>query len=1148
VRSLEALLSHLNDLDIRVRVDAGRLHVNAPRGALTPELQTELAERKLELLAFVEEAGRVSGPGHAPIPRAPREGVLPLSFAQERLWFFDQLEPGIPAYHIPMALRLTGALDVSALERSLSEIVRRHEPLRTAFPVLKGKPVQDIAPAVEARLPVVDLGSVPLDDREAHARRLTSEEARRPFDLARGPLVRATLFLLEEEVHILLLTMHHIVSDAWSMGIFFRELVALYGAYSAGKPSPLRDLPIQYADFAVWQREWLQGEVLDAHLSYWKEQLAGAPALLELPTDRPRPPEQGFGGAWESAQLPEWLSESLRALSRQEGATLFMTLLAAFQVLLSRYSRQDDIVVGTPIANRNRFEIEDLIGFFVNTLVLRSDLSGNPTFRELLRRVREVCLEAYEHQDLPFERLVQELRPERNLSYSPVFQVMFAVQNAPRRRLELPNLRVTWVGVEGGTAKFDLALSVVEGKQGLGAAFEYKRDLFDRATIGRMLGHYRTLLEGIVEDPDRRISLLPLLTEEERREMLVTWNDTRRDYPRDVCVHELVEAQAERTPDAIAVVFGDRRLTYCELNARANQLAHYLGRRGVGPEVRVGLCVERSLEMVVGHLGILKAGGAFVPLAPTQPRGRLSFMLDDTRAPVLLIQEHLVEDLSPHGVDVVCLDTDWTKIEEESREDPVNVTMPENLAYVTYTSGSTGRPKGVQIHHRGLCNLLLSSIQSFGVGDTSRLAQINHFGFDGVTWECFMALTSGAALYLGSEDDMMAGRRLSDWLRRTAIDTAVVIPSVLNTISDEEYPALHTLVTGAETVSREVAARWSPERRFFNTYGPTEVSISATVLESSDTSRRPPIGRPIANTECYALDWDLQPVPVGVPGELYIGGAGLARGYLNSPGLTAERFIPHPFAKEAGGRLYRTGDLCRYLPDGNIDFLGRLDHQVKVRGLRIELGEIETVLAAHPAVRQAVALVRGEHASGTSVPVADRRLVAYIVPASETLPGVTELRRHLREELPQYMVPSRFVMLPSIPLTSSGKFDRQALPPPDETRPDLEEGFVAPRTRLESAIARVWREALGVDQVGVYDNFFDLGGHSLMAVQVIYRLEAELGIQFGPRDLIFQTLGQLASSAEMRMHPSQPSQPIGFLQKVWRAIRTASSPGSLHRE
>jgi amino acid adenylation domain-containing protein len=920
--------------------------------------------------------------------------------------------------------------------------------------------------------------------------------------------------------------MHHIVSDGWSMGVFLRELVVLYEAFYKGHPSPLEELPIQYADFAMWQREWLEEEELETQLAYWEGQLAGVP-VLELPTDRPRPAAPSHQGAQQSLLLPKEFSESLKALSRQEKVTLFMTLLAAFEVLLYRYTGQEDIAVGTPIANRTRTEIEELIGFFVNTLALRTDLSGDPTFRELVARVREVTLEAYAHQDLPFEKLVEELRPERNLSHPPLFQVGFGLQDAAGEGVAVGEVAVEPVEVDKGTAKFDLTLSMVEGAEGLRGTVEYSTDLFDAGTMARMLGHYRTLLEGIVANPNRRLSELPLLTEAERHRMLVEWNDTAVAYSEDSCIHELFEAQVARTPETVAVVFEGQQLTYRELNGRASQLARYLRALGVGPEVLVGICVERSLEIAVGILGILKAGGAYVPLDPMYPRERLAFMLDDTRTPVVLTQERLLERLPQHEAEAVCLDRDWNAIAQHDDATPPVEATAENLAYVIYTSGSTGAPKGVQIAHRGLCNEIESVIRTFRPQQGDRVLHSVSFSFDAATSHMLMTLCSGATLYVASEDSRLDSAGLAQMLREHGITHVSLPASVLAALPYEELPALETISVGAEACSAELVARWAPGRRFFNAYGPTEATIVATVVECTDGDRKPPIGRPIANTQVYILDHHMQPLPIGVPGELHIGGAGLARGYLNSPELTKEKFIPNPFSDESGARLYKTGDLARWLPDGNIEFLGRLDHQVKVRGFRIELGEIEGALRGYPAVQEDVVLAREDKPG-------DRRLVAYVVPDRESSLTVSKLRRFLWKKLPGYMVPSAFVFLDALPLTPNGKVDRRALPAPDATRPDLEEVFVAPRTPIEELVTGVWAEALELEQVGIHDNFFDLGGHSLLATSVVSQLRDLFRVELPLRSLFeAPTVAEVSQVIVTReTKPGQAEKIARILKKV----------------
>ncbi|WP_437667767.1 amino acid adenylation domain-containing protein [Sorangium sp. So ce1182] len=1027
-----------------------------------------------------------------PLVPVPREGALPLSFAQQRLWFLDRLEPDSAFYNVPAVVRLSGRLDVGALARSLQEVVRRHEALRTVFPTtIEGQAHQAIATDLELTFPVVEL-------QEPEVGRRAEEEAQKPFDLAKGPLLRTTLLRLGEQEHVLLLTLHHIVSDGWSLGVLVRELGALYEAFSNGVASPLPELPIQYADYAVWQRAWLSGEVLEAQLAYWKKQLSGAPSALELPTDRPRPAVRTSRGAALPVTLPRELSTALAALSRREGVTLFMTLLAAFQVLLHRYTGQDDIVVGSPIAGRTQPQTEELIGFFVNTLVLRTDLSRQPTVRELLGRVREVTLGAYAHQEVPFEKLVEELSPARDLSRTPLFQVMFVLQNAPMPALVLGDVKLAAVETEQTTAKFELTLALQETEEGLRGALEYNTDLFDAATIERMAGHYRTLLEGLAAEPSRRVSELPLLTEAERQKLLVTWNATEAEYPRDTCIHALFEAQVERTPDAVALVYEGQKLTYRELDARANQLGRHLQRLGVGPDVLVGLCVERSLEMVVGLLGILKAGGAYVPLDPTYPAERLSFMLEDTGVPVLITQRRLLATLSEHlahgplesgprsRARVVCLDADPDLLAAQGDDPPEALATPGSLAYVIYTSGSTGQPKGVLLEHRGACNLAKAHLPLFPVGPGTRVLQFASLSFDGSTWEIVMALSAGATLYLAPREAILPGRPLLDMLQNERIELVAMPPSVLAALPAEALPDLRTVIVAGEPCPAELVARWAPGRRFINGYGPTETTVCATAAVCRDGSQKPPIGRPIANAKIYLLDQHQQPVPVGVPGEIYIGGAGLARGYLNRPELTAERFIRDPFGAEPGARLYRSGDLGRWLPDGNVEHLGRIDQQVKLRGYRVELGEIESVLLQHPAVREAVVVAR-EDAPG------DKRLVAYLVAREAPLPGVSELRSYARSKLPEYMVPAALVELRALPLSPNGKVDHKALPAPDLTRTEKASTFVAPRTPAEEALVAIWEDLLQTQPIGIQDDFFTLGGHSLLAVRLMAAIESRFG-------------------------------------------------------
>ena len=1049
-----------------------------------------------------------------PILPVPRDGDLPLSFAQERLWFLDQYEPGTTVYNIPSALRLRGSFNIGALEQSLNEIIRRHESLRTTFSMIDGEAVQVIAPSLGVSVPVIDLRDHP-EEREEEARELAREEACQPFDLARGPLFRSQLLRLGEDDHVLLLTMHHIVSDGWSMGVLHRELSMLYRAFVNGQPSPLEDLPIQYADFAVWQREWLQGEVLDRQLSYWKTQLEGIPAVLNLPMDHPRPGVQSYRGGRQSIELSRELAQELKQLSRKEGVTLFMTLLAAFQTLLYRYTGQEDIVVGSPIANRNRSEIEGLIGFFVNTLALRTKFDGDPTFKELLARVRQTTLGAYENQDLPFEKLVEGLKPERNLSYSPLFQVMFVLQNAPSTSLVFEGLNVSPVAIGVETAKFDLTLSISETEEGLRGSLHYNTDLFDDATISRMSAHWQTLLKALVAEPEQHISQLPILTEAEERRLLVEWNDTTRDYPQDKCIHQLLEEQVRRTPDAVAVIFEDQRFTYRELNARANQLAHHLRKHGVGPDAPVGICLERSLEMVVGLLGILKAGGAYVPMDPFYPVKRLAFVLRDAGVRVLLTERKFSSVLYDIGFTasleaghpvMICLDVDWDRVAQESQEPPANKTAPDNVAYVIYTSGSTGNPKGVMISHRSLCNRIFWGQQFYRLSGADSVLQAFSLSFDFATWEIFTALAGGARLVLARPESDRDSTYLVRLIAGRRITVAGFVPSMLEAILQEPgietCDSLRKVFSGGEMLPRLLQDRFHARlnAELQNTYGPTEAAIDVTYwvcergAEVWSDRLSVPIGRPIANIRIYVLDVHLQPVPVGVSGELHLGGIGLARGYVNSPDLTSEKFIPNPFSEEPGACLYKTGDLVRYLPDGNIEFLGRIDQQVKIRGYRIEVGEIEKILDQHPAVKETVLLAR-EDASG------DKRLVAYTVLRSAQTLEVTEARSFLKEKLPAYMVPSEFVFLDRLPLTSNGKIDRKALPAPDQRRPELEKAYVAPRTPVEEMIAEIWAEVLKVHTVGVHDNFFDLGGHSLLATQIISRLREAFRVDLPLRAL-----------------------------------------------
>jgi amino acid adenylation domain-containing protein len=1067
-----------------------------------------------EMARKIETAPQTTSP--APVPplqNTARDRVLPLSYAQRRLWFFEQLEPSRAVYNLPLAWRFGGALDVPALEQSLGEMVRRHEILRTTFASVDGQPVQVIASDLALPLSVLDLQAHPTGDREAAVQRLATEEARRPFDLAHGPLMRATLLRLGCEDHVLLLTLHHIIFDGWSTEVFWSELTALYTASCTGRPLSLPALPLQYAYFAVWQRQRLQGEVLGAELAYWKQQLGDNFPYLDLPTDRPRPPIQTFQGGRQSLALPAFLTAALKALSQREEVTLFMTLVAAFQTLLYRYTGQTDLVVGTPVAGRTRVETEGLLGFFVNTLVLRTNLSGNPRFCELLRRVCEVTLEAYDHQDLPFEKLVEALQPVRDLSHNPLIQVIVALEPPPPRVEELPGLTVHPVTIDPGTAKFDLTLFVQDTAQGLLATVEYNTDLFDHTTITRMLGHFHTLLKGIIADSEQRLADLPLLTAAERQQLLTAWNATSADYPQDACIHALFEAQVERTPDAVAAVFDGQQLTYSALNQRANQLAHHLRALGVGPEVCVGLCVERSLEMVVGILGILKAGGAYVPLDPDFPAERLAAMMDDARMSVLVTQQQCTAALPAPGVRVVCLD--WDRIAQQSVGNPTGEVTPANLAYVMYTSGSTGTPKGVMVEHRQVVAFLYGFEHMAPSREGSIGTTVCPFGFDVSVWEYFSTLCFGGTLHVVSPEIAMAPEEFARYLITQRVTSAYIPPALLSDVAEhleqQHAPiALSRLLVGVEPIKQGTLQRFrnlSGQMHIINGYGPTEATVCATLFPfrvATEPERLAPIGTGIRGYEVYLVDTSIQPVPIGIPGELLVGGAGLARGYLNHPELTAERFIPHPFSAVPGARLYKTGDMARYLPDGTIEFLGRSDEQVKIHGYRIEPEEIEAALRQHPAVREAVVLARA------NVHYGDRRLVAYLIASQKPAPTSRTLRTFLQQKLPAYMIPSAFVVLESFPRTLNGKLDRQALPIPDATPALSAATFVAPRTPVECMLASIWADVLGLEQVGMHDNFFELGGDSIRGIQVVAKA-TRVGLRLIPKSLFqHQTIAELA--------------------------------------
>ncbi|RKH74771.1 non-ribosomal peptide synthase/polyketide synthase [Corallococcus aberystwythensis] len=1115
-------------------------------------LRTLFEAPTLEALARrIDDTVRQDSSPLPPLVPVPRVGALPLSFAQQRLWLMDQLEPGSPAYNIPSALRIQGALEVQALEQSFRDLIARHESLRTTFEVRDGEPVQVIHPAAGFHLAVVELTH--LSERDDEARRLASAEALRPFDLARGPLLRASLLKLAADEHLLLVTMHHIVSDGWSMGVLVRELVSLYESRSSGRTPRVQALPIQYADHAVWQRGWLRDDVLEAQLGYWKQQLSGAPALLELPTDRPRPAVRTQRGASLPIHLPLALSGALTAFCQREGVTPFMALLAAFQVLLSRHSGQDDIVVGSPIAGRTQAETEGLIGFFVNTLVLRARVKPQVAFRQLLAQVRDTTLAAHEHQHLPFEKLVEAVQPTRDLSRSALFQAMFSLQNAPAEALRIPGLSFQAVEVNTGTAKFDLTLSLQDSPRGFTGTLTYATDLFDASTVQRMAGHLGVLLEAIVAAPETALADLPLLTEAERQQLLTDWNGPRVGFPRDTCIHEVFAAQALRTPDALAVICRAQQLTFRELDARANQLAHRLVTLGVGPDVRVVLCVERSVEALVGIIGTLKAGGAYVPIDPSYPREWIAHVLQDTGAPVVLTQQRLRDSLPPHTAHAVCLDSDVADLARESREAPATGVSPEHLAYVIYTSGSTGRPKGVMIQHRSVLNLrlALASTVHAGARTAERVSVNAPLSFDASVKQLIQVLDGHTLCIVPDEARADVGELLKR-IARDSLDVLDCSPAHLRLLVEEGLLTRESVprrvLVGGEAVD---PATWSQlaanaRLRVFNVYGPTECTVDATAC-AFDASPTPTLGRPLPNVRVYVLDGTLHPVPVGVSGELFIGGEGVARGYLGRPALTAERFIPDAFSGNPGARLYRTGDVARWRADGTLDYVGRADFQVKVRGFRIELGEIEATLLQHPRVHEAVVLAR-EDAPG------DRRLVAYVTATEGHLLEADTLKAHLKQHLPEYMVPAAFVLLDALPLNTNGKLDRKALPAPEAASSS---GYAAPSTPTEELLAGLWADVLRVKHVGREDHFFELGGHSLLATQLVSRLRAAFRVELPLRalfeaptlaalavriDAALQS-GQLAAAPPIQRVPRAQALPASYSQqRVWLLEQLA--PGS----
>lgn len=1030
---------------------------------------------------------------------------FPLSFAQERMWFLEQLDPSSSVYNTARAYRLTGPLSLPALEKSFSQIIRRHEILRSTIHSKDGIPYQVIS-ATSPSIKLFDLQELPQDQREAKAILLVSEQSRLLFDLVRGPLVRLGLVRIFSEEHILFIGIHHIVSDGWSWSILLQELSLIYASLVTNVPCQLTELRFQYRDFVSWQREWLQDDVLKAQLSYWQSRLFGAPTSLNLSTDHVRPAVQTYEGSRAYFSLSSSLVHSLKNFSRTLATTLFMTLIAAMQALLHRYTNQEDIIVGTPIAGRTQVETEELIGLFVNTLALRVNTSGDPSFHVLLKQVKEITLGAIDHQHLPFEKLIHDLKLERDLSRGPLFQVMLVLQNVPEHSLKFTDLDVDRVELSGSTAKFDFSMCLTEVGGVLKGYVDFNTALFDASTIERMLRHFEMLLTGIVENPNCRLSELPLLRNSEREQILLEWNRTERQIPKDRCVQQIFEEEVIRSADKTAVRLDKHHLNFRDLNSKANQVAQFLIQHGVSPESLVGLYFERSIEMLVGLIGVLKSGGAYIPLDPAFPKQRLDFLLKDTQASVVLTQEKLKQNLPPGSYRVLCLDSDWTLIAEYVNENPPIRARNQNVAYALYTSGSTGQPKGVLIEHKSLLNYL-TWVNEFLLDRDTTLPAITPLTFDASLKQLIAPLLRGKPAWLLSEEVAKQPLNLLEALLNETDITLNCVPSLWKTIldcldqaqADSIRKNLSALYLGGERLEQKTiqkTMRQFPDLKIWNLYGPTETTANACADLVQDPKRASTIGRPVSNTQVYLLDSHLNPVPVGIPGDIFIGGEGVARGYLGHPELTAENFIPDPFSGMLGSRLFRTRDSGKYLPDGRIEFLGRSDDQVKIRGIRVEVGEVEAAIQLNPAVKEVVVLA-WQNQSG------DNHLVAYVVAVEPAINGSEDLRRNLRQILPEYMIPSAFVFLERFNLLPSGKLDRKALQPPDRKNAALAEHYVAPRNTIEKRLEIIWSSVLLVNHIGVYDNFFELGGHSLNATQAISRIRNDFKLNV-PLRFIFE--------------------------------------------
>jgi amino acid adenylation domain-containing protein len=1106
VNSTAELLERLRSLDIRLTLDGDRLGVNAPRGALTPELREELGRRKDEVKAFL--AARPRCDTAIPLNAVPRSARMPVSHTQQRLWFIKRMDPNGHVYNIAAALRMTGSLNHNSLERTLADLVARHESLRTRFYAIDGTPYCTIDAQARVTLEHLDLSALEATQRETAAQRALVSFSQRPFDIDRAPLLHCMLVRLASNHHLFGFVIDHIVSDGLSIGIFLNELTSLYAAHSGGAAAELPELPVQYYDYADWERRSFSQGALEEHINYWKRQLAGLPSLATLPADHPRPPVQTSRGARCHIQLPAALRPQLSALARAEGATLFMVLLSAFQILLYRFSGETDLPVGSAIANRNRAEVERVIGFFANNIVLRGDLSGDPTVRELIARTREMALKAYAHQDMPFDMLVEVLGTRRSLDHSPLFQVMFVLQSLQVTRFELPDLLCETVELPLPSARFDLTVDVFDLPAGLRVHFEYNTDLFEASTIDRLMQHFRHLLEAMVADPSACIRELPLLDEHGQRSMLLDWNRTHVPYPTEQTLHGLFEEQAARTPSAVALVFESTHLDYGTLNVRSNQVAHQLRAMGVGRESLVGVWMERSADMVVALLGVLKAGGAYVPLDPAFPKDRIDFMMADADLAVVLTHSHLAVTLDEGGPRAICLDSDAESLAEQPTINPSPLAVARDLAYVIYTSGSTGRPKGVMVEHRSVVNFLLSMHREPGISAADRFVSVTTLSFDIAGLEIHGPLTVGATVVLASRATALDGTRLAALLESSEATLLQATPATWRLLIETGWQGRKgmKMLCGGESLPRDLAGKLLElGGELWNMYGPTETTIWSTLTRVMDTTRAISIGRPIANTQVYVLEPSGLPAPIGVAGELCIAGDGLARGYRSRSDLTAEKFVTLDLPGVGERRVYRTGDLVRFLADGQLEFVGRRDNQVKIRGFRIELGEIEAVLAAHPGVGQCVIHVR-EDSPG------DQRLVAYVVAAPNASPfDADATRAMLRSKLPEYMIPNIFVTLAALPLTPNGKIDRKALPMPQVQVSGAGAGEVV-MTPVQRRVAALWQQVLGGERVGLYANFFDVGGHSLLLVKLQSALQREFGGELALVELFQRTT--IAAQAE----------------------------------